>query len=170
MARLETSVTITESNRDTGKTFNIREMPPMQSEEWFARAIRVLASASVEVPADLFQQGAQGFAAIGISTALMGLAKAPWEEVKALMGEMMTCIVSATMPIPTGGQGPPLTILSQILHQIEEVSTLARLREEILSLHVGFSIAAYFSIYRDAAVKAMTNPGSTTEISQDQSE
>ena len=40
--RREATVAITREGRDQGKSFNIRELPAAQAEEWFSRAIMLL--------------------------------------------------------------------------------------------------------------------------------
>ncbi len=165
MARREETVTITREGRDQGKTFTLREMPAAQAEEWFMRAMMLLARSGAEVPADLFQQGAMGFAAIGIGAALTGLGKAPWAEVKPLLDEMMRCVVAIQSPA-----GVPIMAHAQVMAQIEEVATLIQLREDVLSLHLGFSLAARLSSYRDMAAAMMAVSGQNTSTSPEASE
>ena len=104
MARRETTVTITREGRDQGKTYTLREMPAAQAEEWFYRAMMLLARSGADVPPDIFQQGAIGFATMGLGTVLTGLGKAPWHEVKPLLDEMLPCVVALASPA-----GVPIT-------------------------------------------------------------
>lgn len=169
MARHEADVVISADNRDHGKVYHIREMSPIDSEAWFARALKLLGSAGTDIPADIFDQGAMGFAAIGIGAALAGLARAPWPDTKQLMDEMLGCVVSLTMPIPgRAEQTPPIAMLSQIIAQTEEVSTLMQIREAVLSLHVGFSVRDWLLEYRDEAARRLRESGLNTETSPDQ--
>lgn len=163
--RRETEVTIRREGRDKDKTFTLREMPAAQAEEWFMRAMMLLARSGAEVPSDLFQQGAMAFAAIGIGAALTGLGKAPWGEVKPLLDDMMRCVVAISSP-----SGVPVTNHAQVMAQIEEVHTLIQLREEVLSLHLGFSLAARLSAFRDMAAAMMAANGPTTSTSPEASE
>lgn len=155
--RRETTVAITREGRDQGKSFNIRELPAAQAEEWFSRAIMLLVRAGVDMPPNIFDHGAAGFAAIGIGTALTGLGKAPWFEVKPLLDEMMGCLVSFNAP-----GGASVTVHSQIVGQIEEVATIIQLREEIVSLHLGFSLAAKLSAFRARAAEVVSSLQATS--------
>jgi hypothetical protein len=159
MARREAIITISRPGRDQGKTFVLTEMPAVQAEEWFCRTIMLLARSGTEVPPDIFRHGSAAFAAIGISAALSGLGKAPWAEVKPLMDELLACVAFRT-PV-----GSVITVHSQVMSQIEEVETILRLKEEVLSLHVGFSLAAKLSDLRSkamAAMDAMVLPSTST--------
>lgn len=160
MARREEVVVIDAEGRDKGKQFLIREMPAYQAEEWFMRAMMLLARSGTDVPSDIFEHGSMGFAAMGIGAAISGLGKAPWHEVKPMMDEMLACLASYQSPA-----GVAVTIHSQIMQQIEEPRTIMRLREEILSLHLGFSIAARLLDFRAATVAMMEGLGQITKIS-----
>ena len=145
--RRKAVVTIQRAGRDQGKSYTIEEMSAVAAEDWFFRAMQFLARSGADVPPNLFDHGAAGFAAIGIGTALTGLGKSPYFEVKPLLDEMLKCIVSYQAP----GAAQPITMLSQILSQTEEFLTVTQLREEILSLHLGFSLAAKLSEFRAKA-------------------
>lgn len=163
MARRTTTVTITDDNRDKGKVFVITEMPAAQAEEWFTRALMLVTRAGVDVPPNIFQHGAMGFAVMGIGAVLAGLGKAPWPDVKPLMDELFACVAIRS---PNGTQ----TISERFLvdGQIEEFTTRFKLREEVLSMHLGFSIAARLSDYRRAATELMSRL-QTTETSSTKS-
>lgn len=165
MARRETTVTITREGRDQGKTYTLRELPAAQAEEWFYRAMMLLARSGADVPPDIFQQGAIGFATMGLGTVLTGLGKAPWHEVKPLLDEMLPCVVALASPA-----GVPITG-AQIWMQTEEPATIVQLREEVLSLHLNFSIAARLSDYAKMAAALITtiDPGPIMPMSDDPS-
>ncbi len=153
-------ITIAESGRDHGKTFLITELPAADAEDWFERATRLLVTTGAEVPSNIFQHGPQGFAVMGIGAALAGLARAPWYEVKTLLAEMMACVAL---------RAGPMTVTGAVMEsQIEEIATRLRLREEVLSLHLGFSLRDALSRYRDMVV-AMTSISPTTPTSADPS-
>ena len=160
MARREASVTISAEGRDKGKSFTIREMPAEQAEDWATRAIMLIARGGIDVPPYIFQAGFQAFVVLGIGTILSGLGKAPHAEVKPLMQEMMNCVVSMDSP-----SGMPITNPALIAGQIEEVATRFQLREEVLSLHLGFSLAARLLEYRQmfaAIMAADSGPNTST--------
>lgn len=153
------AITITREGRDKGKTFLLTEMPSERAEAWFIRAMMLLGRSGTDVPPDIFQHGAYAFATIGIATALAGLGKSPWSELKPLLDEMMECV---------GYQAPAGAIInspSQVASQIEEVATRMQLREEVLSLHLGFSIAAKLSELRVVAAALMAGLMQNTKTS-----
>jgi hypothetical protein len=161
--RREKTVVITTDNRDRGKTFVLTEMPAERAEDWFVRAVMLLARSGTDVPPDIFNHGPQAFAAMGIGAALTGLGKAPWQEVKPLLDEMFTCVAFQ----PPGANLPLITAPQLVNSQIEEVRTRFVLREEVLSLHLGFSLAAELSRLRALAVAATTGSTPTTPTSDD---
>jgi len=149
--RREATITIEAEGRDKGKVFILREMASEPATDWFCRALQLLARSGVEVPPDILSRGPLGFAAMGMGAVLTGLGKAPFPELKGLMDELMRCVSHRS---PNG----------QVVHtdpyivseQIEDVETRFRLMEEVLSLHLGFSMAAYLSDLKQTAA-AMIN-------------
>lgn len=131
MARRSISVTIdaTDNNRDGGKTFVITEVSAVQAEEWGLRAMMALGTSGLVVPKELASAGLIGAAIIGYQ-AFMG---AKWEAVSPLWQEMLPqCVQYEPSP---GVRMPWNAIL------VEEVSTLLKLRQNILELHTGFTLA-----------------------------
>jgi len=131
MARKQIDITLDESaGRDAGKTFRIVEMPASRAEEWAVKALLALAGGGNVEGLDP-SQGVAGLAKAGIK-ALSGLT---WEKAEPLFRELMTCvsIVSKENPTATARLTP-----ETMDAQVEEVSTLLRLRMEALKLHVGF--------------------------------
>ena len=162
--RRETEITIIAAGRDKGKIYRIRELNAVPAEEWFTRAMQMLLRAGVDVPPNILEQGAMGFVTMGIGACLTGLGKAPYDDYKMLMDQMLVCITG----FKEHPSAPWVEILPVILDQTEEVGTLIKLREEIVSLHLGFSLAARLSNYREAVVALINGLGLTTEISPDQ--
>ena len=166
MARREATVTIAREGRDQGKTFTLREMPAEQAEDWACRVLLLIARGGVDVPPYIFQMGWSGFMVLGVGTVMTGLGKAPHSEVKPILQEMLTCVVSLDTPA-----GVPVTKLSLIMSQIEEVATILQLREEVLSLHLGFSLAARLLELREMAAAIMAvESGPNTSTSLDPSQ
>jgi hypothetical protein len=137
MARKEATITIDTAGRDQGKTFKVKEMSALQAEKWATRALLALLKSGIEIPDDIAAAGLAGVAAMGIR-AFGGL---DYRDAEPLLEEMMTCCSY----LPNINQ--PLTALTgpSMLGQIEEVSTLLRLREGVLSLHLNFSLSDYRS-------------------------
>lgn len=131
MARRTISVTIdaTDGNRDGGKTFVITEVSAVQAEEWGLRALMALGTAGIVVPKELASAGLIGVVLVGYQ-AFMG---AKWEAVSPLWKEMLPQCVQFE---PSPGVRMPW---NEIL--VEEVSTLLKLRQSIMELHTGFTLA-----------------------------
>lgn len=129
-------VTIEAEGRDKGKSFLIVEKDALAS-----------AMIGVEVPDGALQAGALGLFAIGLEA----LRKLPFDAAKPLLDEMMTCMSF----VPDPKKVDPVTqrpasrqlIMPDDLTDgdIEEVTTLYKLRQEALDLHLGFSVAAILS-------------------------
>jgi hypothetical protein len=161
MARRTSTVVITRDGRDKGGIFTLTEMAAIPATEWFLRAMQLLARSGADVPPNIMQLGAAGFVTIGIGTVLTGLGKAPWHEVKPLLEELLTCVTSYQ---PPSGQ-IPLTNWNVIKGQIEEPSTVLQIHEEVVSLHLGFSLASRLLSFRQTARKMMEELGPNTQTS-----
>jgi hypothetical protein len=145
--RKELTLTIDTPGRDVNKTFYIREMSAMKAERWAARALLALLKSGVEVPDDIAAAGLAGVAAMGLR-AFGGI---DYADAEPLLAEMMACV----QIVPDISR--PMVRRAIIEDDIEEITTLLRLREEVLSLHTGFSI-------RDFRLK-LTAANQTTENS-----
>lgn len=133
--RNTTTVIIAEKNRDEGKQFLLTEFPAARVERWATRVLMGAYQAGVDVPLDIFSSGAAGLIRFGIR----GLAAIPYELAAPLFAEMMECV--QVIPDPTR----PFVMHKLTDDDIDEVTTYLRLREEIITLHTGFSIAANLS-------------------------
>ena len=71
-------------------------------------------------------------------------------DAEPLLDEMLTCV--SLVPAPK--ERPHVTIPIDD-ESVEEVSTLLHLRDEIIKIHTGFSIAASLSKLKDAAMSSM---------------
>lgn len=165
MARREHYVTIEREGRDKGGTFHLREMPALSATDWFMRAMQLLARSGADVPPGLMAHGPEAFVAMGIGTVLQGLSRGAWGDVKPLMEELLGCVVSYQ---PPGGQVP----LSGAAWrgQVEEPATIFQLYEEVLSLHLGFSLLARLSEFAGAMARMITAIGQNTETSTPEQE
>lgn len=165
--RRTASFTVEREGRDKGGVFVIQEMPALPATDWFLRAMQLLARSGADVPADIFGAGPAGFVTLGIGTVLTGLGKAPWFEVKPLLDELLTCVVSYQ---PPGGHSP-LTGHAIIFGQgkgggqVEDGATILQLYEEVVSLHLGFSMVARLSTFRQLAGTMIQGLTPSTETS-----
>lgn len=140
-------VTIDNEGRDKGKSFLVIEKPSYEAELWGIRAMLALGRAGVEVPDEVMQAGAMGLLAIG----MQAFQKMAFEDAQPLLAEMMPCISY----VPDVTRADPMTgkpYTRPLQHptdandgDIEEVSTILKLRGEVLELHLGFSVAAILS-------------------------
>lgn len=134
MARKECVVTI-EGGRDDSRSFHILEMSALKAERWAAKALLAIVESGADVPDLDPNAGIQALASVGIK-GLMGL---KFSSLEPLMDEMLECVSYLRTPGDTTTK-TPLTALN-CENYIEDVSTLLRLRGEVLSLHLGFSLA-----------------------------
>lgn len=160
MLRTSTFVVETEG-RDKGGAFVLTEKPAIPATEWFIRAMQLLARSGADVPPAIMSQGAAGFVTLGVGTILTGLGKAPWFEVKPLLDELLTCVTSYQPP----GAVAPLGRWDIIKGQIEEPSTVLQLYEEVVSLHLGFSLASRLSTFRALAATMIADLTPNTSTS-----
>lgn len=153
MARRDRVVTITDADsRDVGKSFILREMDAFAGEWWALRALTVMGNAGVNLPSGALESGMAGIAAVeastGAVTALLiaGLRMLPGVDpnaLKPLLDEMMGCVLFK----PSGPHSlPPQALMVGEFSQIEEITTILKLRAELIELHTGFSLAGAKSI------------------------
>lgn len=143
--RKSTDVAIADEGRDKGKVYRITEMPARKAEKWAMRALLALAKSGADIPDHT--DGMAGLAQVGFRSLLT----ASFDEIEPLLDEMLTCIVIA----PNLGQ--PHYTRALIEDDIEEISTLLRLRMEVFDLHTGFSTAG--------ALSKLTAPASRNQAS-----
>jgi hypothetical protein len=147
MARKTKIITIGAEGRDQGKSFLIVEKSAYDAEKWATRAMLTLSRAGASVDDDAIASGALGILASGLDAFRM----LPFEDAEPLLDEMMSCIHFVPDPaVVDQMSGRPVT--RPLMRpddfndgDVAEVATLIQLREEVLSLHLGFSLAAVLS-------------------------
>jgi hypothetical protein len=155
--RKTSTVAISAPGRDTGKTFLLTEMSAAKAEKWGQRALGVMIRGGVDLP-DLL--AASGFSGI-VSVGFMALFAAPWGDVEPLLDELMTCVQAVpdqNKPVPRG----------LFEGDIEEVSTLVKLRLEAFELSSGFSVAGALSDLKSKMAAAQDGDTPSTPTSQDE--
>lgn len=135
------TVVIAADNRDKGKTFVITEMPASRAEKWATRALIAISRAGVDMPDDIAAAGMAGLAVVGFQA----ITRVAFADAEPLLDEMMACAVFVPNP------AQPLVFRDIREDDVEEVSTLAKLRDEVVHLHTGFSPAAELSRLATAA-------------------
>jgi hypothetical protein len=161
--RKEATVIIEADGRDKGKIFRLREMPAQQAEAWGGRLLMTLANHGVDVPPNFFDMTMAGIAVMGV----YALTRVPWDEAKPLLDEMMRCVKIQPGPNPA--------VVRDIVERgddgddIEEVATRLQLKDEVLRLHLGFSLADGISKLTAAfTTQAASGNGLSTETSAEQ--
>lgn len=142
MARKTRTVVIDDkTSRDCGKRYYIEEFPARRAEKWATKALLAMTNAGVDVPPEVVRMGAAAVLAVGMRALLtMG-----FMEAEPLLDEMMQCVQFVPDPAK-----PDLTLPLDD-YNVEEVATLVKLREEVIDIHTGFSIAAFLSNLGTAA-------------------
>jgi hypothetical protein len=118
-------ITITiDEGRDKGKKFKLTEWSAVQTERWIMRAVFGLGKAGVELPPEVLQLGAAGIA-YAIATQAT---KMPSRLGIRLSNELMECVQIVETAITR----------SLVDEDIEDVSTLLKLKSEVLKMTFGF--------------------------------
>ena len=126
----KTATFVGTSGRDKGKRYLITEMSATQAEKWATRAMLAIGrslpsgamSSNIEKIAVVLQHGLQ---------ALFGTS---FIEAEPLMDEMMECVEA----LPD--KNNPTLNRALVEDDIEEVATRLQLRDEVIKLHVNFSL------------------------------
>lgn len=123
------------ANRDAGKVFVLTEMSAIKAEAWATRMWLALARNNVDIPSSALSSGWGGLMSYGIAVGLHGLTRVDYGDLKPLWDEMLACCEIAPDP------GHRQVKRRLVEDDIEEVSTIFKLRNEVIELHTGFSIA-----------------------------
>ena len=146
--------------RDNGKMFRLTEMSPFAAEKWAAKALLALMKSGVDVPENYKELGLAGLAGMSMK-AFGGIDP---ETLIPLMDEMLSCVKCVPDPRHPEQSARPL-----VEEDIEEVTTLLKLRDKLLELHLGFSLAEKLSTF-SASAAAVLDPSKTTSTSLPSSE
>nr|DAS78639.1 MAG TPA: tail assembly chaperone protein [Caudoviricetes sp.] len=124
---LKTKQITIEHGRDKGRVFLITEMSAAHADNWAMRALIALANGGVDLGGLSPQQGMMGMA--GVALDALGRLKA--DDAIPLLNELLDCV----QIIPEGGQPRPLNM---DFNDVEDFTTLWRLRKEVFALHTDF--------------------------------
>lgn len=144
-------------NRDAGKVFIVTEADAITAEEWGLRAMMALGTGGIQVPPELVKAGLLGVLFIGYQ-AFMG---AKEDAVLPLWREMLPACVA----LRHSEQHEIVEPFGR--HQVEEVSTLLLLRQAIMEIHTGFTVAEIAS--RLSAATSALQPQNLSTTQGDQS-
>lgn len=131
MSRKTKLITIVKEDRDVGKQFLITEASSDATEHWGLRVFMAMSRANIDIDASALDAGMAGVATI----ALRSLASMQFADAVPLLAEMMLCVKY----VPAGARGMELA-RHLVETDVEEITTLLLLREEVIDLHVGFSV------------------------------
>ena len=133
MARKIATIKIDAPGRDLGKVFVLTEMDAWSAEAWATKVFFAVMNAGADIPEAIADAGFAGLAMMSsgamAAMAFKALGKVPVERAKPILDEMMQCVKIQ----PSAG------ITREIFPgDIEEVSTLIRLKKEVWKLHFDF--------------------------------
>lgn len=148
MARRSTLVTINDpKSRDSGKTFRVTEMPADAAERWAIRCLLAFANAGARLPEGTLESGMAGIQATLPGLLIQGirsLAGLKYEDAAPLLDDMLGCV-----EFKGPGTEQYFALRGAGMTQIEEVSTLLKLRQEVLHVHLNFSLADALSTSKE---------------------
>lgn len=124
---LKTKQITIENGRDKGRVFLITEMSAAHADNWAMRALIALANGGVDLGGLSPQQGMMGMARVALDA--LGRLKA--DDAIPLLNELLDCV----QIIPEGGRPRPLNM---DFNDVEDFTTLWRLRKEVFALHTDF--------------------------------
>jgi hypothetical protein len=157
-------VTIAAEGRDKGKRFFITEMSAPRFAEWATRASLAITRGGGNVPAGVLDDGFAGLVAFG----LQALASCAFEDARPLLAELDACVQA--MPDPSRpGFVRPGGLVEDTADQegdLQEFMSVFRLRQEVLELHLGFSLAAEWLKYQTALAAERAANSSDTPTSR----
>lgn len=159
--RKHKTMVIDAEGRDKGKAFLIVERSAYDAEKWATRSLMALGRSGIDVPPEALQAGALGLLLVGVEA----FKRMPFEDAEPLLDEMLECVSFVPDPgkvDPSTGRPFSRPLMRGDDGDIEEISTLLKLRSEVLQLHLGFSLTATLS---DLAAMAATSSQPATSTS-----
>lgn len=132
MARKERVITI--KDRDNEHKFKLKEMSAVKAEKWKIRAIMLLLASDIEMPKGAsIEEGINQFMAGGAEKLFKALSKVDVDKAIALFDEMLYDCAQLEV------NGVTAALSEDIINSnIEDSSTLTKLRFECLKLHFDF--------------------------------
>jgi len=128
-------ITITnKDSRDFGKSFLITEMPALQAERWARHGLAAFVRGA-DMPDDLENAGMAAWA----SLAIRAIGNMPEEAADRMWDQLLACVKIKVDAMPAGR---PLILDQEDGNDIEEPTTIAKLRMEAFDLHTGFLTTA----------------------------
>lgn len=127
-------IIINDNNRDFGKAFIIQEMSAVQGEELAEEMFRVMSRNNFfNIPPEVMTMGTAGLATIGLAA----IANADRDAARAINQRLLS-----TVKIRIENEGRALERPLDAETDIDEVSTLRRLKDEVFKLNFDFLTVA----------------------------
>ena len=129
-------ITIDKEGRDKGKVFELTEMPAFQAERWANRLIFAIMNAGVDIPQEMMTGGMAAIASAGpvfMEAVMRALSQVPYDVAEPLIEELMACV--QIVPDPSK---QIVRALNMDASDIEELSTIYKLKWETIKLHTDF--------------------------------
>lgn len=149
MARRQLPVVINDpKSRDHGKTFRVTEMSADAAERWAFKLLLAFANAGARLPDGVLDAGMAGIQATLPGLLIQGirsLAGLRYEDAEPILDAMMSCV-----EFKGPGTETYFALQGAGLSQVEEVTTLLKLRYEVLQVHLNFSLADALSTSKEA--------------------
>jgi len=151
--KIEVTINDTES-RDNGKTYIIEEMPAFQAENWCYKALGAIIRSGVDGLENILDYPSEQMAILGLAALL----RTKEEELMPLMHELMSCVsFKVESNLQPKDVSAPIKINRRVTDfyldknyvDIEEISTLIKLRAEVFKLHLGFLKAVKDMIFQN---------------------
>lgn len=147
-----------DGNRDAGKRYLIEEMPATRAERWAMRALLALIGGNVDLGDVKPGHGMAGLMSVGMDK----LACLDWATVQPLYDELLECVYA--LPKPDNEAVRVRLTPAQTDSQVEEVTTLLRLRAEALGLHLGFSVGDALATLTARSAAETSRSASTSPV------
>ena len=163
----KTKVVIGKSERDKGRAYLITEMPATKAEKWAIRALLGMGKRpdalmkGVDM-GHLMSLGMEGFSMAFQVLGMRAIIGLDFEDAEPLLDEMMECVQF----LPDAANTDNAVALHET--HIEDVETRLLIRDEVVALHVGFSIAEKIWSWRTSLMTIASMR--TTQTSPDPSE
>jgi len=151
-------------NRDAGKEYLVTEMTPYAAESWALRALNVIAASGIDVPDQALNGGMAGLASV--APRLSSFRGIDTDKTQPLLDEMRKKCFSRVEK--GNGIVPIIRAINEDAEDLEEISTLLKLRGAWVELHLGFSPAGLLRNW--SAAMMGQNRQTTTGTSPDPSE
>ena len=142
--------------RDDGRVFLLTEWPAARAEKWGVRALLALNRSGGEIPLNIAGIGMEGIAIIGLNTFLRGNVDA--NEIIPILDELIECVRLIRDP-SARDQTTGLPVATPIVSDddIQEVQTRLWLRNEVVALHINFSVADALSALISTMMRPVTS-------------